>query len=398
MYDFATTPVAFAVNSMYLPLMVIAAGGNNTTVGLLPVISGAIAVLWTPLVGVFIDRATNQRTLRRLIILCSVLFASFSIAVLAFAEGLYFLVAAFCLMSIAIQTGWTAVNSYMVSSFDRNKLGTISGIGITLGYIGGGIGAGGAVIIEMLYDRSLALLIIAGFLLVFGLVPGILLPESTGEKNQKAPTLEALGDALREIKDDRSIQAYLVGYILWGDAVSAIVAFASVIAVEVLNIPTENASYFLAMALPGAVIGGYVQGKAADKIGLVQVQAINLLLWAAGITFMISFGGSIPTIVIALVAGVALGGNVALSRALYGKIMPPSMAGRLFGISSVFGFFGGAIGPLLMGYIADLEGSSLRIALVVPLFFFLASIPSLAFVKEKSAPFQGATGQQDEDN
>ncbi len=199
---------------------------------------------------------------------------------------------------------------------------------------------------------------------------------------------QSLTESFAVIKSNSSIRAYLAGSILWGDGISTVVTFASLIAVQVLLVPLENATLFLAMALPTAIVGAFVQGKIGDHIGLVKTQAANLCLWILGILLIIIGGGVLPIILVASVAGFALGGNVTLSRALYARIIPEGMEGRLFGISAIFIFFGGAIGPLLTGLVADLSGISLRYALIVPLIFILVSLPTLRYIKELSGPFQ----------
>ncbi|MHA1928909.1 MAG: MFS transporter [Candidatus Thorarchaeota archaeon] len=381
-YDFATTPVAFAVNAMYLPLMIIAMGGTNTTVGLLPLITGSVAAIWTPFVGVLIDRVRRRKIVRKLIVLLSVLFAGISILVLAHSINLESLLISFTTMSISIQSGWTAMNAYLASEGEDDKLGMLSGIGIVNGYIGGALGAGGALVIEILFNRELALVFVALFLMLFGIIPALFLEDKSEVNQQGLSMMSSLKEGGAVIKTNPSVRAYLVGSVLWGDAVSTIVTFGSLLAVEVLLIPEANATMFLAMALPAAIVGAYIQGKAGDKFGLIKLQRLNLILWVLGISIIIVGGGIIPNIIVASAAGFALGGNIALSRALYAKIIPEGMEGRLFGISAIFVFFGGAIGPLLTGIIADLPGVTLRIALFVPLLFVVASIPALNYIKE----------------
>ena len=165
--------------------------------------------------------------------------------------------------------------------------------------------------------------------------------------------------------------------------------FASLIAVEVLLIPPNDALFFLGLALPGAAFGALAQGKLGDAWGLRKAQALNLVLWAMGFSAIILWAEYLPILLISSIAGFALGGNLTLSRALYASIIPEGLEGRLFGFAAIFTFFGGALGPLVTGLVADLPGFTLRGALVIPLIFVMASIPTLAFIKENGAPFEG---------
>ncbi len=381
-YDFATTPVAFAVNSMYLPLLIIAYGGSFTLVGILPLITAAAAALWTPLLGSMIDTSNKRSTTRRIIIILAAVISSACIIMIAIAESVIFLILSFIGMSLGIQTGWTAINSYFASEGDTEKLGALSGTGVLFGYLGGGIGALGAVIVENILNRMSALIFVAAFLLIFAIIPGIALREYQVYSPKAESISKGTKLGITTVMQNKNVKYYLLASVLWGDAVSTIMTFASIIAVEVLLIPEINASIFLAMALPGAMIGALLQGKLGDRYGIVRVLLFNLVLWSIGIGTILFIGGTIPNILIASIAGFALGGNIALSRALYAKLIPHGLEGSLFGISGIFALFGGTVGPLLTGVIADIPGISFREALFVPLIFVILSVPILNKIKE----------------
>jgi UMF1 family MFS transporter len=388
-YDFATTPVAFAINAMYLPLMVVAVGGTYSTVGFLSLITGIIAATWTPLVGTVVDRSTVKHQLRKwMIVVCS-LVASIAIFSMAFASTLTSLLLLFIAMSVSIQTGWTAVNAYLAAESSKRELGSTSGLGILMGYTGGGIGALMAVILDQWIGRTAAFGAVGAFLFFFAAIPAFLLKIDKHADGSQTSILDGTINGAREVIQNRSVKAYLVGSVLWGDAISTIMTFASLIAIEVLLVSPENAPIFLGLALPAAAVGAVVQGRLGDRLGLKLLQGLNLLLWAAGFAVIIIWADLLPIILISSIAGFALGGNLTLSRALYASMIPKGLEGRLFGFAAVFTFFGGAIGPLLTGIVADLPGFTLRTALVVPLAFVLASLPALAFIQENGAPFEG---------
>jgi len=175
LYDFATTPVAFAVNAMYLPLLILSLGGTNFTIGILPLITGIVAAIWTPFLGTLIDKSKTPKTIRKGIVFLSSLFASISIIVLANSVNLMGLFLSFTTMSISIQSGWTAMNSYLSREGEGERMGSLSGMGITMGYLGGAFGAGGALLIELLYNRTLAMTFVGIFLFIFAIIPSIFL-------------------------------------------------------------------------------------------------------------------------------------------------------------------------------------------------------------------------------
>ncbi|MHA1216070.1 MAG: MFS transporter [Candidatus Thorarchaeota archaeon] len=389
-YDFATTPVAFAVNAMYLPLMVLDSGGTMSTVGLLPMITGAVAATWTPVVGALIDRSSEKALARKATVVISAIIGGASIGVMGQLNSLTGLLLAFAVMTLAVQTGWTGMNSFLAQEGEAHLMGTTSAIGVVMGYTGGALGAGVTVLVDRVLGRAAALTFVGGFLAVFGSVSVLLVREH----RSSTPTTIGLGEALREslraIRNDCSLRAYIVGSILWGDAVSTVMSFASILAVEVLSLSAQETLAVVATALPCALAGAFVHGRVGDRIGLVKAQAANLALWAVGFTSLALAGANLPAWLVAVVAGFALGGNMALTRALYARIVPRGMEARLFGFAVVFAFFGGTVGPFITGLVADLPGMTLQTALVVPLAFVLLSIPTLPFI-EIRGPFEDAS-------
>ncbi|MFX1369190.1 MAG: MFS transporter, partial [Promethearchaeota archaeon] len=347
------------------------------------------AATWTPLVGAAIDRSTEKHSLRKWVIIICSLIASTAISLMAFASTLLLLLFLFIAMSVSIQTGWTTVNAYLAAESKERNLGSTSGFGILMGYIGGGIGALIALTLDNWHGRAVAFGAIGAFLLCFTTIPALLLKIDSPVERSEATILDSTVEGAKEVMRNRSVKAYLIGSVLWGDAISTIMTFASLIAIEVLSVTPENAPYFLGLALPAAAAGAIVQGKLGDVFGLKLMQGLNLLLWAAGFAAIIILADALPIILISSIAGFALGGNLTLSRALYANVIPAGLEGRLFGFAAVFTFFGGAMGPLLTGIVADIPGFTLRAALVIPLGFVLASLPTLAFIQENGAPFEG---------
>ncbi|MHA1575778.1 MAG: MFS transporter, partial [Candidatus Thorarchaeota archaeon] len=289
-FDFATTPVAFAVNAMYLPLLVISLGGSNFSVGVLPLVTGIVAAIWTPILGTYIDKSEMPNRTRKGVVFLSSLFACISIIILANSGSLTDLLLSFTTMSISIQSGWTAMNSYLATEGQKGRMGSLSGFGITMGYFGGAIGAGGALLIELLSNRTLAMMFVAIFLFFFAIIPSFFLTEHSESKVEISSLMDGLKAGGKEMWKNSSVRAYLVGSILWGDAISTVVTFASIIAIEVLYIPTVSVTFFLATALPAAMVGAFIQGKAGDRFSLIRLQRINLILWMVGILLVIVGG------------------------------------------------------------------------------------------------------------
>ncbi len=86
--------------------------------------------------------------------------------------------------------------------------------------------------------------------------------------------------------------------------------------------------------------------------------------------------------VLAFVVGLVQGGSQALSRSLYGAMVPKAKAAEFFGFFSTSSDFAGIAGPLLFGVVAPIAGQSpLRILALIA--FFILGGALLLFVDEE---------------
>ena len=88
--------------------------------------------------------------------------------------------------------------------------------------------------------------------------------------------------------------------------------------------------------------------------------------------------------------GLVQGGTQALSRSLYGAMVPRHRAAEFFGFYNMLGKFAAILGPFMMGWVAALTGSP-RLGILSLLILFLSGALVLAFVREEKpghAPIQ----------
>ncbi|MFZ2373979.1 MAG: MFS transporter, partial [Trichococcus flocculiformis] len=79
-------------------------------------------------------------------------------------------------------------------------------------------------------------------------------------------------------------------------------------------------------------------------------------------------------IILALLVGTAQGGVQALSRSLFGQLIPKEQANEFFGFYNIFGKFAAVVGPLLVGLISQLTGNSLDGVFALIILFVIGGI------------------------
>ena len=95
---------------------------------------------------------------------------------------------------------------------------------------------------------------------------------------------------------------------------------------------------------------------------------------------------------LAFAVGMVQGGAQALSRSLFGSMVPKSQAAEFYGFYSTSSKFAGIFGPLLFGAVAQMTGSS-RLSILSLVVFFIVGALLLLRLDEK----EGMRVAQEED-
>jgi UMF1 family MFS transporter len=116
-----------------------------------------------------------------------------------------------------------------------------------------------------------------------------------------------------------------------------------------------------------------------------------------GVSIIISIAGffvrtATHFYILAFMVAMVLGGTQALSRSLYGAMVPKSQSAEFFGFFSTSSKFAGILGPLLFGVVSQVTGGS-RLSIVSLVIFFIAGGFLLTRVDEQ----EGIRAAREED-
>jgi UMF1 family MFS transporter len=211
----------------------------------------------------------------------------------------------------------------------------------------------------------------------------------------------------RQIGRHKHLLLFIVAFILYNDGVQTVIAMTSAYASQTLDLSTTTilTTFLLVqfVAFPGALL----VARLAHHIGTKQAIAATLVVWvlvAIG-AFLLPAGAAAPFYALGAVTGFVLGGVQALSRSLYGSMIPEEASAEFFGFFAVFSRFSAIWGPLLFALITVTTGSA-RNAIVSVAGFFVIGGVLLAFVDVDEARatrttwrFEGpATGEEANDH
>lgn len=369
-------------------------------------LSYLLVVVSAPLLGAVMDFARAKKRL---------LFLSYVFTVITTA-ALYFVAPGYIWLGFVLivlsNTAYSAGESFIASFLPflgaPHELGKISGLGWALGYAGGLVAAGFALV--FLGDVSAENFesirwvgpFAAGFFLLAAIPTFLWVREpEIGFRRPLRARFLALGyrrlrTSIRTASHFPDLRRVFISILFAMAGVYVIVAFSFIYGAQVIDWSENTRTLMFIVvqitALIGALLFGWLQGRLGGK----RTYAITLLLWIAAIlaiyfvqqtTAFVNavFGWSLSAeqlfLFAGLLSGLSLGSSQSVGRALVGALSPESRAAELFGfwglfskLAAVFGIFG--VG--MLQFVFGLEG-----AVLFCIVLFAAALIPLAGVDEK---------------
>ena len=125
-------------------------------------------------------------------------------------------------------------------------------------------------------------------------------------------------------------------------------------------------------------------GYAGERIGAKTAIMLAIAVYLAVTIVAYRMNTVEEFYALAITIGLVQGGIQSLSRSLYARIIPKSQSAEFFGFYNMLGKFAAVLGPLMIGIIAAMSGSS-RLAMFSVSILFISGGILLYFVDEKKA-------------
>ena len=169
---------------------------------------------------------------------------------------------------------------------------------------------------------------------------------------------------------------FLVAFLLYNDGVQTVISISSAFATETLELETSDVALAFLVVQIVAFIGALAFGWLAGRIGPKRAILFSLVLWTgvAYLGYRLPDRSFLPFLGLAASVGLVLGGTQALSRSLYGSMIPEEASAEFYGFYSVFSKFAAIWGPLLFGVVNQVTGSSRTAILSLIVLFALGFI------------------------
>jgi UMF1 family MFS transporter len=293
-------------------------------------------------------------------------------------------------------------DAYLPDLSSDDTIDMVSSRGFAWGYLGGGIHlllslaliqlSDGVIPIDTALATRIAIGSVGIWWLAFALVSFRRLPPNrTSQLGTSQPLPDGIEPTwwgyarfgfrrtlatLRKVARNRPLLVFIIAFMLFNDGVQTTIALAAVYATETLGLDITIVIGGVLAVQFIAFFGAMGFGRLASRIGTRRALLASIAVWA-GVTltaFFLPVGQAIPFLALAVVIGFVLGGTQALSRSLYGSMIPEEQSAEFYGFYSVFSKFSSIWGPFAFAFVRQATGSARLAILSIALFFIVGGL------------------------
>ena len=363
------------------------------------VIATAILVaILSPILGAVADRSGRRR---RYLILMTLVCAGFTV-LLAFvspthSHAVLKALTIYVIANVAFELATVLYNSFLPELVTEDRIGRVSGYGWGIGYIGGLVVMGLALLLFVEDATRLPFLstvdgfnfratniLVAVWVVVFSLPMFLFVREQRKEtaKPDVAGAFRELRRTFAEVRRYREIVKFLVARLIYNDGLVTVFIFGAIYAQATFGFDQGEVLIFGIVLNVVAGLGALGFGIVDDRLGGRN----TLLITLAGLITATAIAVLAPNRTWFWVAGVLIGifvgPNQSASRSLMGRFVPEKHKGEFFGFFAFSGKVTSFMGPMLLGALVVPFG--MRVAVASLLGFFIVGGLILMTVDEKA--------------
>ncbi len=281
-----------------------------------------------------------------------------------------------------------------------DEMDAVSAKGYALGYLGGGILlAVNIVMIQYLWSGDtlgprLSFLTVACWWAAFTLPLLRWVPEpppyrSDPTINPLHASLQRLRKTCREVRRYREPFLFLLAFWLYNDGIGTVIKMATIYGSEI-GIGTADLLGALLLTQCIGIPCSMLFGMLGQRIGTKRAITLGLFWYILIVIAGYFMHRAWHFWALAGMVGVVQGGTQALSRSLFGAMIPKARSAEFFSFYDVSSKFAGIAGPALFALIGHWTGSS-RQAIITLIIFFVGGIAILQAVNEREGIRLAAT-------
>jgi UMF1 family MFS transporter len=283
-------------------------------------------------------------------------------------------------------------NSFLPEIAPPEDRDNVSSKGWAIGYAGGGLLLA---LNLLLYTRAesfgiteaLAVrisLASAGAWCALFTIPPLLTLRNRGPARPLPPGQSLLGAGARQllhtIRDIRRFPetlTFLIAYLLYNDAIQAVLSLATQFGNDELKIPLSQVTVAFLMSQFVGIAGALAFNSLAVRITAKRAIAVSLVIWTGVLIYVYGFVHTTGEFFVAVAwVALAMGGSQALTRSLFAQFIPQGKEAEYFGVYEITDKGTSWLCPLLFGLVLQFT-MSYRTAILSLIVFFVAGFAIL---------------------
>lgn len=371
LYDWANSAFATTVMAGFFPIFFkqywsYGADVNVSTaqLGFGNSIASLMVALMAPILGAIADKASAKK---KFLVFFAYLGVLMTAALFLVPKGQWAWAIFIYAMGII---GFSGANifydSLLPGIVGEEKIDYISGLGFSMGYLGGGLLFLINVLMTLMPQKfglpdaaaavRLSFLSVALWWGLFTFFTIFWVPEKKGASTDKSDEsivvagLRQLAGTLKKIRHLKVIFLFLLAYWFYIDGVDTIIRMAVDYG---LSLGFESNDLIVALLIvqfvgfPAALVFGKLGERWGVRKSIYLAIAIymGITIWGTMMTQKNEF------YILAMVIGLVQGGIQALSRSYYSRLIPKNKAAEYYGFYNMLGKFAAILGPVLMGLV-----------------------------------------------
>jgi MFS transporter, UMF1 family len=358
-------------------------------------------VLFLPILGAIADYSPRKK---HLFAACAYLGAFATISMYFLDGGEYlFGGALFLIANLNFGASIVLYNSYLPQIASVEQRDDVSSKGWGIGYLGGGVLLA---LNLLLYQNAERLGLTGGeavrislasaglWWALWAIIPMVRLRphapihQRQAGRNYVAVGFEQLARTFRDMRHYPRTLTFVLAYLLYNDAIQAVITLASQFGNDELKIPLSTMTMVILMVQFVAFAGAFCFNWIAGAIGAKRSVMFALVIWTLVI---VSIYGWVKTtaqfFMMAAIVGMVMGGSQALSRSLYSLMIPKGKEAEYFSLYEISDKGTSWMAPLIFG-LALQFAHSYRLAILSLIAFFVLGLLVLSRVDVRRATIE----------
>ena len=377
MYDWASSAYSIIITTAIFPIYFKSVADNagvnqadsTAYLGYTISISTFILALLGPILGTLADYKGMKGKFFRFFFFMGTL----STAALLFvpSDNWLLLLIVYTLTSLGARGANVFYDAYIVDVTENDRMDDISAKGYALGYVGSVIPFVFCIAVIILSQMGLIPLSVTVASRIAFLITALwwfsfTIPMFKNVKQkywvEREPrvivnSIKRLGKTFKEIKKYRTIFLFLLSYFFYIDGVGTIISMSTAYGTDLGLGSTELIIALLAVQIVAAPFA-VLFGRLANRFGARKMIFTGIIIYMIVCIYAMFLKTIVDFWVMAMLVATAQGGIQSLSRSYFAQMVPKEKVNEFFGFYNIFGRFASVSGPILVGLITQLTGSS----------------------------------------